>query len=85
MKMKDARAVISKFKVLVSSYPLDDKIVELALNDKDFKDFEDGIQFYTALVSNCKAIVTRNTKDFKNSSIPVFQPAEYLANLKSPS
>jgi len=78
MKMKDARAVIRKFKVLVNSFPLSDKIVELALNDKNFKDFEDGIQYYTALEANCNVIVTRNIKDYKNSSIPVFKPREYL-------
>jgi len=78
MKMKDARAVIRKFKVLVNSFALSDKIVELALNDKNFKDFEDGIQYYTALEANCNVIVTRNIKDYKNSSIPVFKPREYL-------
>jgi len=81
MKMKDARVVIRKFKVLVTAYSLSDKIVELALNDKSFKDFEDGIQFYTALEANCNAIVTRNIRDFKNSSIPVFRPKEYLYQL----
>ena len=85
MKMKDARVIIRKFKVLVNAYSLSDKIVELALNDKSFKDFEDGIQFYTALEANCNAIVTRNTKDFKKSSIPVFQPKEYLVKMNDNS
>ena len=83
MKMKEARVVIRKFKVLVDSYALSDKIIELALNDKNFKDFEDGIQFYTALEANCNAIVTRNTKDFKHSSIPVFKPKEYLVKMSA--
>src|SRR5690606_20335799 len=83
IKMKDSRAIIRKFKVLVDSFPLTDKVIELALNDNDFKDFEDGIQYYTALESNCKAIITRNTKDFKNSSIPVLRPREFLAKIKN--
>ncbi len=82
MKMKEARVVIRKFKVLVDSYALSDKIIELSLNDKNFKDFEDGIQYYTALEANCNAIITRNTKDFKNSSIPVFRPKEYLVKMR---
>ncbi len=81
MKLKNARSIIGKFKVLVKPQSLTDKIIELALNDKSFKDFEDGIQYYTALASNCSAIVTRNTKDFKNSSIPVLQPKEYLVKM----
>lgn len=83
IKMKDSRAIMRKFKVLVDSFPLTDKVIELALNDIDFKDFEDGIQYYTALESNCKAIITRNTKDFKNSSIPVLRPREFLAKIKN--
>jgi len=57
----------------------------LALNDKSFKDFEDGIQFYTALEANCKVIITRNTKDYKNSTIPVFQPKEFLTKVNADS
>jgi len=81
MKLKNVRSIIRKFKVLVNSYPLNNKIIELALNDKNFKDFEDGIQYYTALEANCKVIVTRNTKDFKKSSLPVLRPNEYLLKL----
>lgn len=78
MKIKNARASIRKLKVLVTAYSLDDKIVELALNDDKFSDFEDGIQYYTALEANCHSIITRNVKDFRHSSIPIFQPREYL-------
>ena len=85
MKLKNIRSIIRKFKVLVNSYSLNDKIVELALNDKNFKDFEDGIQYYTALEANCKVIVTRNIKDFKKSSLPVLRPNEYLLKLNADS
>ena len=81
MKMKDARSIVGRFKVLVDTYELNDKIIELALNDTDFKDFEDGIQYYTALEAQCDSIVTRNLKDFRRSSIPVFSPKEYLAKI----
>jgi predicted nucleic acid-binding protein len=45
----------------------------------EFKDFEDAIQYYTAL-SNKKidVIVTRNGKDFKKSTISVLSPQEAL-------
>ena len=82
MKIKDARLIIGKFKVLTQSFDLNDKIIELALNDMKFKDFEDGIQYYTALESKCEIIITRNRKDFKNSAIPVLSPKEYLAKRK---
>lgn len=83
MKVKEARTIIRKFKVLVSTFELNDKIIELALNDNDFKDFEDGIQYYTALESQCESIITRNLNDFKKSAIPVFSPKEYLSKRKA--
>jgi len=83
MKIKNARLILGKFKVLVKPYALSDKIIELASNDSKFKDFEDGIQYYSALEAQCELIVTRNLKDFKNSRIPVLSPKEYLAKRKS--
>lgn len=82
MKMDESRLIIGQFKVLVTSFELNDKIIELALNDHHFFDFEDGIQYYTALESQCECIITRNVKDFKKSSIPVFSPKEYLTKRK---
>ena len=83
MKLKNARSIIGKIKVLIESYPLNDKIIELALNDFNFKDFEDGIQYYTALESKANLIITRNLKDFKHSKIPVMNPKEFLSKRKS--
>ena len=83
MKLKNARSIIGKFKVLIESYPLNDKIIELALNDFNFKDLEDGIQYYTALESKANLIITRNLKDFKHSKIPVMNPKEFLSKRKS--
>lgn len=73
----EAKKILSKFKVLVEVLPTTDKIIELALAS-DFKDFEDAIQFYTALESSLEAIITRNKKDFKNNLIPVFSAKEFL-------
>lgn len=43
------------------------------------KDFEDAIQYSTALSGKCESIVTRNKKDFIEFSIlPVYTPEEFL-------
>lgn len=45
-----------------------------------FKDFEDGLQYFSSLeVDGLDAIVTRNIKDFKGVSVPVFTPNKFLA------
>ena len=77
LNSNEARKVLIKFKLLVSILPLDDKILELALSS-DFNDFEDGIQYYTALENKLNIIITRNKKDFKISTLPVLTAREYL-------
>ncbi len=76
-KPDEARKTLIKFKVLVKVSALDDKIVELALVS-NFKDFEDAIQYHTALENEVDIIITRNKKDFKNSKLPVMTTKEYL-------
>lgn len=76
------RTVLRSFKVLVEVLPMDDKIVELALNS-NFNDFEDAIQYYTAIENELDLIVTRNIKDFTLSKIPVVTAYDYLILFKS--
>lgn len=73
--------VIDKLKLLLSITEVliinKDSIIQ-ALHS-DFKDFEDALQNFAA-ESNQKIdfIVTRNTKDFKNSKLAVITPDNYL-------
>ena len=76
---KEAREILRKFKVLVELLSLDDKITELALSDDNFRNFEDGLQYYSAIENQIDVIITRNKKDFKNSKIPVLTAKEFLA------
>lgn len=76
-----ARDAVAKFKVLVNIISLSDKIIELALSDITFPDFEDGLQYYSAIDSNCDFIITRDLKDFKNSKLPVMTADTFIASL----
>jgi len=52
----------------------------------DFKDFEDAIQYHCAKSNNkIDLIVTRDTKDFKISSLPILSPKEAVALIESAS
>jgi predicted nucleic acid-binding protein len=52
----------------------------------DFKDFEDAIQYHCAKSNNkIDLIVTRDTKDFKISSLPILSPKEAVALIESTS
>ena len=81
MKIKGAQQILRKFKTLVDIVSFDERILELSLDSK-FKDYEDSIQYYSALACAADIIVTRNKKDFKLSTLPVLDVKEYL-KLKS--
>lgn len=62
--------------------PMNEQTVHLALNSS-FKDMEDAMQYFCALKNaNIDVILTRNTKDFKKSTIPVFLPTECIAAME---
>ncbi|GAA4312574.1 PIN domain-containing protein [Nibribacter koreensis] len=73
----EARRILSKFKVLVKVLAVDDKIIELALHSK-FTDFEDAIQYFTAIETGITVLLTRNLKDYKKAEITVQTPELYL-------
>jgi predicted nucleic acid-binding protein len=74
---EQAKKKLLKFKTLVTVLPVSDKIVELALSS-DFKDFEDGIQYFTATESSIKIILTRNLKEYKTAEIPIMTAEQFL-------
>jgi predicted nucleic acid-binding protein len=55
----------------------DERVVDDAIASK-FADFEDALQYYTAIRAKADIIITRNGKDFSASRIPVMTAAEYL-------
>jgi len=79
---KEAREILRKFKILVKILSLNEKIVALALNDESFQDFEDGLQYYTAVENNQEIIITRDLRDFKHAKIPVMTAEEYLTSME---
>jgi len=73
--------VIDKLSQLVSITDIlliDRTSIIQALNSS-FKDFEDALQNYSAECSgSVNLIITRNLKDFKNSSLSIMTPENYL-------
>ena len=47
-----------------------------------FKDFEDAMQYYTALKAKADIIITRNGKDYTASKLPVMTATEFLNTIK---
>jgi len=51
--------------------------------NSSFRDFEDSLQYFSAIDSDCEIIITRNGKDFKKSMIPVMTADENLKSIKN--
>ncbi|MBK7128749.1 MAG: hypothetical protein IPM74_02055 [Crocinitomicaceae bacterium] len=79
----EVRRTLIDLESLIETVDVTKQIIAKSLNS-DFKDYEDSIQYYTAL-SNKKitAIVTRNVKDFKKSDLAVLTPEEALGIIES--
>ena len=75
---KAARKAVGMLRDIFSLVPLDVQITNQAI-DADIRDFEDAIQFFSALRCGAVALVTRNTKDFPGGDVAIQTPAEFLA------
>lgn len=73
-----ARKAMSDLQDLFEVVPLDAKILRLA-TDSDIADFEDAIQYYSALRSEARVLITRNPKHFPAGNVVVQTPEEFLA------
>ena|SRR5438270_11591908 len=77
-----AVTALRKLKLLTHILPVDDRAIDLALASS-FTDFEDAIQYYTALSNEVDAIVTRNKQDYKTAKIPILTAEECIELYRS--
>lgn len=71
------RLEISKLLQLVNICEINAKILRSALTST-ITDFEDAVQNESAIAENLDVIITRNTKDFANSTLKIYTPSEFL-------
>lgn len=76
--VKYPRQLIAKFKTLVTTLPVESKTIDLAIAS-DFNDFEDAVQYNTAIENEITVLITRNIKDYKTAQIKVVTAESYLA------
>jgi len=71
---KRALSLISEIEGYVGIQETNRNIIQKALKS-DFKDFEDAIQYFSAVqLGDIDIITTRDIKDFKKSELPVLSP-----------
>lgn len=82
MDSNKSKSILRNLRLIVKILPLNDKIVGLALNDETFSDFEDGLQYFTAIDNGQELIITRNLKDFKNSKLPTMTARQFIETIE---
>lgn len=60
---------------------VNDEITKKALSNSKVHDFEDGLEYYSALHAHCDFIITENQKDFYFSEIEILGCEEFLKRL----
>ena len=68
---------LRKLKTMINVLAINSRVVEQALNS-GFKDFEDAIQYFTAVNNGIKIILTRNKTDYNKSSITISTAEEFI-------
>ncbi|KAA8474257.1 PIN domain-containing protein [Arcticibacter tournemirensis] len=81
---KKHRTTIAKQKMdLLCQYiriaPATEQAVSKTLNNQAIHDFEDGIEYYSAIESGCQCIITENTGDFYFSELEVADSREFCS------
>ncbi len=78
---ENAEKIIDIILEIFTVIPLDYEILKLA-RTKELKDYEDLIQYFSALKSGAKYITTRNKKDFPKECIELVDAEEFLNIVK---
>lgn len=78
-----ALSSLKKIRKIFSLSEVNEKVVDKALKSA-FSDFEDAIQYYSALESKVNFLVTRNKKDYDGDKITIISPEELLGIIGKP-
>lgn len=75
-----AKEALRKLRLLVHIIAVEEQEVDLALNSS-FSDFEDALQYYTAVQRSMDILLTRNIKDYKEKALVIQTPEQFIKTL----
>ena len=75
------RTKLREFRNVLIPLDLTASLLDKAISSP-ISDFEDAVQFYTAVYSDADYIITRNVRHFPQDNIPVLTPTAFLALMK---
>ncbi|WP_031526126.1 type II toxin-antitoxin system VapC family toxin [Dyadobacter crusticola] len=78
--VKEPTLLIARFRTLVTILSVNSKVIDRAIAS-GFANFEDAIQYNTAIENSIHVLITKNLKDYKLAEIRIVTPEAYLAFL----
>ncbi len=85
-KKSGAQKAKEKISLLISKIDIVESNKNVALqaaNDKQVLDFEDGLEYYSALYSGCQYIITEDLNDYYFSKIEVMTSEQFITQIIS--
>ncbi|MBI4691629.1 MAG: PIN domain-containing protein [Nitrospirae bacterium] len=73
-----AMKTLEKIRLVFKVAEVDERIIDLSLAS-DFKDFEDAVQYYSAVQAKAEVIITRDKDDYRKGNLQVLTSEEFLA------
>jgi len=78
LEQDDARDALRRLLGLFEIAPVNRSVIEQALHSR-IADFEDAVLEQAARLVGAEAIITRNTKDFRKSTVKALDPLAFLS------
>jgi len=82
LSSEDTRQTLGKLLSLFEVAVVNRPVLERALAS-NIRDFEDAVLDEAAQLAGAEVIITRNAKDFVNSSLKVFEPMDFIAQFEA--
>jgi predicted nucleic acid-binding protein len=78
LKRDKAMKILEKTRIVFRVAAVDEKVIDLSLAS-DFRDFEDAVQYYSAISTKADCLITRNKTDYIADDLSIMTPEEFLA------
>ncbi|WP_256729256.1 PIN domain-containing protein [Treponema parvum] len=78
--IEKAKEALRKLRFLVKIISMEKREVDSALNSS-FSDFEDALQYYTAMRHRMDVLLTRNIKDYKEKELIIQTPEQFIKTI----
>ncbi|MDR2115765.1 MAG: PIN domain-containing protein [Planctomycetaceae bacterium] len=75
--VEKSKELLQILRLFINVLPVEEKTVDMALNS-NFRDFEDGLQYFASKENNITILITRNKKDYNERGIMIQSAEEYV-------